>query len=97
MNQSLPLLDELLDIMLNNPKLVIEIHGHICCNPNPNETKLSYRRALIIFKYLNNYGVDLSRLAFRGYGSNDPIYRLPEKNEKERAANRRVEILIVEN
>ena len=95
MDQSLPLLDELLDIMMNNPKLVIEIHGHICCNQNPNDTKLSYRRALVILKYLTKYGVEVSRLAFRGYGSNDPIYRLPEKNEKERAANRRVEILIV--
>jgi outer membrane protein OmpA-like peptidoglycan-associated protein len=95
MDQSLPLLEELLDIMLDNPKLVIEIHGHICCNPNPNDTKLSYRRALVILKYLNKYGVEVNRLAFRGYGSNDPIYKLPEKNEKERAANRRVEILIV--
>ena len=93
--QSLPLLDELLDIMMNNLKLTIEIHGHICCNPNPNDTKLSYRRALVILKYLAKYGVEVNRLAFKGYGSNDPIYRLPEKNEKERAANRRVEILIV--
>lgn len=95
MDQSLPLLDELLDIMMSNPKLAIEIHGHICCNPNPNDTKLSYRRALVILKYLTKYGVEVNRLAFRGYGSNDPIYKLPEKNEKERAANRRVEILIV--
>lgn len=95
MEQSLPLLDELLDIMLNNPKLVIEIHGHICCNQNPNDTKLSYRRALVILKFLTKYGVDINRLAFKGYGSNDPIYKLPEKSEKQRAANRRVEILIV--
>ena len=95
MDESLPLLDELLDIMINNPKLVIEIHGHICCNQNPNDTKLSYRRALVILKYLTKYGVEVNRLAFKGYGSNDPIYRLPEKNEKERAANRRVELLII--
>ncbi len=95
MDESLPLLDELLDIMMNNPKLVIEIHGHICCNPNPNDTKLSYRRALVILKYLTKYGVDVNRLAFKGYGSNDPIYKVPERNEKERTANRRVEILIV--
>lgn len=94
-NQSLPLLDELLDIMMNNPKLVIEIHGHICCNQNPNDTKLSYRRALIILKYLTKNGIPVNRMNFKGYGSNDPIYRLPEKNEKERVANRRVEILIV--
>ena len=95
MDQSMPLLDELLDIMTNNPKLVIEIHGHICCNPNPNDTKLSYRRALVILKYLTTYGIEVDRLEFRGYGSSDPIYKVPERNEKERAANRRVEILIV--
>ena len=95
MEQSFPLLDELLDIMLNNPALTIEIHGHICCNPNPNDTKLSFRRALVILKYLTKRGIAVNRLAFKGYGSNDPIYKVPERNELERAANRRVEILIV--
>lgn len=95
MEQSIPLMNELLQIMLDNPKLRIGIHGHICCNPNPNDTKLSYRRALVILKYLTGHGVAVGRLDFKGYGSNDPIYKLPEKNEKERAANRRVEILIV--
>jgi outer membrane protein OmpA-like peptidoglycan-associated protein len=92
---SVPLLNELLQIMLDNSKMRIEIHGHICCNPNPMDTKLSYRRALVILKYLTNRGIEVGRLAFKGYGSNDPIYRVPERNEKERAANRRVEILIV--
>jgi outer membrane protein OmpA-like peptidoglycan-associated protein len=95
MEQSFPILDELFDIMLNDPTLTIEIHGHICCNPNPNDTKLSYRRALVILKYLTKRGIAVNRLAFKGYGSNDPIYKVPERNEKERAANRRVEILIV--
>jgi outer membrane protein OmpA-like peptidoglycan-associated protein len=95
MEQSFPLLNELFDIMLNNPTLTIEIHGHICCNPNPNDTKLSFRRALVILKYLTKRGIAVNRLAFKGYGSNDPIYKVPERNEQERAANRRVEILIV--
>jgi len=34
-------------------------------------------------------------LAYNGIGSNFPIYPIPEKNEEERIANRRVEILIV--
>ena len=96
MEQSFPLLDELFDIMLNNPTLTIEIHGHICCNQNPMDTKLSYRRAIVILKYLTNKGIQVNRMNFKGYGSNDPIYRLPERNELERAANRRVEIVIIE-
>ena len=96
MEQSEPLLNEMLQIMLDNPKLILKIHGHICCNLNPMDTKLSYRRALVIFKYLSKNGIKINRLAFKGYGSNDPIYSLPERNEKERAANRRVEILIID-
>ena len=95
MEQSEPLLDELLQIMLDNPTLTIQIHGHICCNPNPMDTKLSYRRALVILKYLTNRGIQVNRLGFKGFGSNNPIYKVPERNEKERAANRRVEILII--
>jgi outer membrane protein OmpA-like peptidoglycan-associated protein len=96
MDQSMPLLEELLQIMLDNPKLRIEVHGHICCNPNPMDTKLSYRRALIIYKYLASHGIQINRLAYKGIGSNLPIYPLPEKSEAQRAANRRVEILIVD-
>jgi outer membrane protein OmpA-like peptidoglycan-associated protein len=95
MDESLPILEELYQIMFLNPTLRIEIHGHICCNPNPNDTKLSYRRALVILKFLTKRGIQVNRLAYKGYGSNDPIYKVPEKNEQQRAANRRVEILIV--
>lgn len=96
MEKSIPLLEELLQILLENPKLRIEIHGHICCNPNPMDTKLSYRRALVIFKYLVQKGIPIKRLAYKGIGSNDPIYPVPERTEAQRAANRRVEILIVD-
>ena len=94
--ESMPLLEELLQIMYDNPKLRIAIHGHICCNPNGMDTKLSYRRALVIFKYLAKYEIEINRLSYKGFGSNDPIYKVPEQNEAERKANRRVEILIVD-
>jgi outer membrane protein OmpA-like peptidoglycan-associated protein len=96
MEQSEPLLHELLQILYDNPKLKIAIHGHICCNPNGMDTKLSYRRALVIFKYLTKFEIEVNRLSYKGFGSNDPIYKVPERNEAERKANRRVEILIVE-
>lgn len=93
--ESQPLLEQLYMIMVMYPTLIIQINGHICCNPNPNETSLSYRRALTILRFLQKRGIQVNRLAFKGYGSNNPIYELPEKNEQEKAANRRVEILIV--
>jgi outer membrane protein OmpA-like peptidoglycan-associated protein len=96
MEPSMPLLEELLYILEDNPKMRIEIDGHICCNLNTMDTKLSFRRAIVIFKYLIDNGIPVGRLAYKGFGSNVPIYRLPERNEEERAANRRVEILVVE-
>lgn len=91
---SLPLLDKLLEVMHNFPKLEIEIHGYICCNPDPNDTKLSIRRAHKIYRYLTQNGIDAKRLGYKGFGSSNPIFPLPEKSEAEKAANRRVEILI---
>lgn len=91
---SLPLLDKLLEVMHSFPKLEIEIHGYICCNPDPNDTKLSIRRAHKIYRYLTQNGIDAKRLGYKGFGSSNPIFPLPEKSETEKAANRRVEILI---
>lgn len=93
--ESEPKLLELYQSMVNNPKLSIEIHGHICCNTNKNDTKLSFRRAKYIFTYLLKKGIPLNRLAYKGFGSSRPIYKIPEKTVDEMAANRRVEIKIV--
>lgn len=93
--ESETVLDDLYDMMERHPELRIEIHGHICCNSNPNDTKLSYRRAMYIFNYLRESGIAMNRLGYKGFGSANPIYRIPEKNATERLANRRVEILIV--
>lgn len=95
-NDSRGKLFELLIVMQQNPTLKIEIQGHICCNPS-NKGKLSEERAKAIKNFLVGQGIDSKRVSFKGFGSTEPIYPLPEKNEEERAANRRVEILIVEN
>lgn len=95
-NESRGKLYELLLVMQNNPTLKIEIQGHICCNPS-NKGKLSEDRAKAIKNFLVGQGIDNKRVTFKGFGSTQPIYPLPEKNEEERAVNRRVEILILEN
>ena len=94
--KSEPLLYELYEILYDNPKLKIEIRGHICCNENPFDTKLSSRRAIVIFKYLLDNGIELNRLSYKGIGASQPIFKIPERSESERSANRRVEILIVD-
>jgi outer membrane protein OmpA-like peptidoglycan-associated protein len=95
-NESRGKLYELLLVMMQNPKLKIEIQGHICCNSSVKET-LSTQRAKAIKGFLKSQGIENSRVTYKGFGSTQPLFPLPENNEQERAANRRVEILIVEN
>lgn len=87
---------ELLIVMENNPDLKIEIQGHLCCMP-VDRLDLSTQRAKAIYSFLVANKIDKSRLSYKGFGSSEPIYPIPEKNEAERAANRRVEIMIVSN
>lgn len=95
--QSQPLLAHLLQILTDNPKFVIGIRGHICCNPDANNITLSSRRAKYIFDYLIKNGIKTNKLAYKGYGSSQPIYKLPEKNAAEEQANRRIELVIISN
>ena len=87
---------ELLLVLEKNPSLKIDIQGHICCNPGTKET-LSTQRAKAVYSFLVGNNVDKNRLTYKGFGSTLPIFAVPEKNEIERAANRRVEILITAN
>jgi len=87
---------ELLFVLQNNPNLKIEIQGHLCCSP-VDKQNLSTQRAKAVYNFLVYNGIDKSRLSYRGFGSTQPIYPIPEKSEKETAANRRVEIMIIEN
>ncbi len=87
---------ELLLVLQKKLSLKIEIQGHLCCMPI-DRTDLSTQRARAIYNFLIANDISRARLSYKGFGSSDPIYPLPEKDEKERAANRRVEILIVEN
>ncbi|MEK8181086.1 OmpA family protein [Flavobacterium buctense] len=95
-NESRGKLYELLLVLQSNPELKIEIQGHLCCMP-VDRTDLSTQRAKAIYNFLVKNEVYRARLSYKGFGSTQPIYPIPEKNEAERAANRRVEILIVEN
>ena len=87
---------ELLLVMKKNPNLKIEIQGHLCCMPN-DRLDLSTQRAKAINNFLVANGIDEKRLTFKGFGSTQPVFPLPEKDETQRSANRRVEIMIVEN
>jgi outer membrane protein OmpA-like peptidoglycan-associated protein len=91
---SMPVLNELLAIMKENPTLEIEIQGHICCEfePDGQQEKLSVQRSKIVYLYLVKNGIESKRLSYHGFGHQFPITL--ERNEEERIQNRRVEIKI---
>jgi outer membrane protein OmpA-like peptidoglycan-associated protein len=99
--RSLPVLNELLSIMKDNPTLEIDIQGHICCVPGSedgpdNETgaqDLSVQRAKTVYQFLITNGIDANRLSYKGFGHQFPLTE--EKTPAEQEQNRRVEIKIV--
>jgi outer membrane protein OmpA-like peptidoglycan-associated protein len=95
--KSKPVLIELLCAMQDNPKLKIEIQGHICCQKVFDINELSVMRARAIYNYLVGQKINRKRMTYKGYGTSDPIHPIPEKTSEEEEENRRVEILVLEN
>ncbi|WPR72927.1 OmpA family protein [Flavobacterium sp. NG2] len=95
-NESRGKLYELLLIMQKNPNLKISIQGHLCC-VGIDRADLSTQRARAVYKFLEYNEIDKSRMTYKGFGVSRPLFPIPEKNEEERAENRRVEIEILEN
>lgn len=89
-----PILDELVDFMVHNPKVVIEIGGHTnnrCESGYCDE--LSERRAKSVRDYLLSKGVDGRRIEYKGYGSRKPV--ASNNTPEGRLKNQRVEIKIL--
>ncbi len=84
---------ELLLVLQKNPNMKVQIQGHLCCMP-VDRNDLSTQRAKAIKNFLVGQGINPERLTYKGFGSSQPIYPIPEKDETQRAANRRVEIEI---
>lgn len=97
-----PMLNEVLEVMKNNPTLQVEIRGHICCGEinedgldiDTGEKVLSRNRAREIYQYLVNNGISSSRLSYKGMGASQKIVT-EEVTEKDRETNRRVEFVII--
>lgn len=91
-----PTLIDLRCAMEENPKLRIEIQGHICCQTKGDAADVSTARARAIYSYLLRSKIDRKRMTFKGYANTRPIHPIPEKSVQEEDENRRVEIMIVE-
>jgi len=86
---------ELIRIMTENPRLHIEIQGHICCVDN-DVRKLSLERAKQVRRILLSKYILERRVKVKGFGVTKPKFPIPEATEEQAAANRRVEIMILE-
>lgn len=95
LEESDPKLKRLRDFMILNPSVNIEIQGHVNDDSQRGliSKRLSKRRAKRILNYLVENGISESRLTAVGFGNSKPVYKNP-KNDEEKEANRRVEILI---
>ena len=101
--KSQPELEILLFTLAENPKLKIEIQGHICCEYNDNDgydqdtytRNLSVNRAKYIYDFLIKNNIKSDRLSYKGFGSAKPLV-YPEITEDDQNKNRRVEIVIIE-
>lgn len=94
--ESVPFLEDLYEVLEKNPKIKIEIQGHICCTPGRDIEEFSLRRCIAVYDFLIDYGIASDRMTYVGFDATQPLFPIPEKNEEERKANRRVEILILE-
>jgi OmpA-OmpF porin, OOP family len=89
--KSLPILDEIVKVMNDNPLLHLMIEGHTSIDGNgKNHYRLSTARAMSVKRYLESKGISADRLKASGYGAAMPINN--GNTEAERAVNRRVEL-----
>ncbi len=90
------LLNQVADLMQANPSIrLIRIEGHTDTSGSRNlNLRLSKERAAAVRLYLIDRGVDAQRMVAEGYGPDKPVQ--DNDSDAGRAANRRVEIHIVQ-
>ncbi|EMR00993.1 OmpA family protein [Cesiribacter andamanensis] len=95
MQQSYPLLDRLVDMMIHNPRLIIQLEGHTDFRgPAQANKRLSGERVTVIRNYLINKGIQKDRVKTRAFGGSNPLST--DDTPEARQLNRRVEIRILQ-
>lgn len=90
------LLNEIADVLIKNPRIKkVEVQGHTDNTGSADKNmRLSEDRAHAVVAWLTSHGVDGGRLVAKGYGQNKPL--APNVTETNRARNRRVQFVILE-
>ena len=96
--------DDLFNILRENPRIKIQIEGHVCCTGNDEEDgtdlatgedNLSEARAKAVYNILVSRGIYAGRLKYKGMARTKPVTR-DESTQYLSDLNRRVEIRILE-
>lgn len=88
-------LTDVASLMLANPFLYLEVHGHTdIIGPDGYNLGLSERRAEVVLAFLKGLGVPKSRLSMSFHGEEKPV--ADNQEESGRSLNRRVEFTIYE-
>jgi outer membrane protein OmpA-like peptidoglycan-associated protein len=102
LKKSQPELPKVLKFMLLNPKIKIEIAGHINAPGRTLsqlqlwEKDLSTDRAKTVYDYLIKNNISTDRLSYKGYANTQMLFPKVGSSEKQQAQNRRVEIRVLE-
>lgn len=102
LQKSAATLDTLLAILKENPTMIVEIQGHVCCTTTEPDgwdmdlrtQNLSETRAAAVKAFLVKNGISSTRLQTRGFGGTNKLFPL-EENLYQRERNRRVEIKVL--
>lgn len=87
-------LDNIVQLLKENPTLKIQISGHTDNVGNPADNlKLSNNRAGAVINYLISKGIDAKRLSSKGWGETKPLAN--NTSDEGRAINRRTEMKVM--
>lgn len=89
-------LDILVNLMQENPQMIIQLEGHTdYLGESRANMKLSQQRVDAVRNYLAEKGVSKMRIRTKAYGGNQPLSR--DNTPEAHRLNRRVEVRILEN
>ena len=94
--ESYPELDLVLNMMKENPTMIIQLEGHTdYVGVAADNMKLSQRRVESVRTYLVGKGINRNRLKTKAFGGTQPLSR--DNTPEAHRLNRRVEVRILQN
>ena len=94
--KSYPGLDEIVAMMKENPKMVIQLEGHTDSSGDAAANKkISEDRVEVVKKYMVSKGVPKDRVKTKAFGGTQPLSG--DRSAKGQSLNRRVEMRILKN